>query len=157
MAVDVRFQYVHPTKCPRSIIYPERFLVCQHRMWTTDWEPCTSRHVMCSMSWIQHRPHITLQAAVVRHAPELQCNGMYDTRHEWLAIGFIFDILHSVMGPTTWSVSCCRPAVLLLAVLILLYCRIQSFIPCIVTYNEGTVWWTCTSYTFLRSFGRPAK
>ena len=69
---------------------------------------------------------------MVRHAPELQCKSMYGTRHEWIAIQLI---LHSVVGPRTGSVSCCCPDVLLLAVILLLYCRIHSYTAWLRTIN----------------------
>ena len=63
--------------------------------------------IMYSMWWIQHRLHLTIQAAVVWHAPEFHCKGVYDTRHARMAIHFI---LHSVIGLTALSI---RAAVLL--------------------------------------------
>ena len=88
-------------------------------------------------------PHLTIQAALVRHAPELQCKSVCDTRHEWMAIHFM---LHSVIGPTTWSVSCCRPAVLLLAVILLLYNSITEYI-------SYAAWLRlCIFFTLNRSF-----
>ena len=44
--------------------------------------------IMYWMWWIQHWPHLTIQAAVVRHAPELQFKVMYDTQHEWLFVSY---------------------------------------------------------------------
>ena len=80
------------------------------------------------MRWIQHRTHVTTQSAVVRHAPEWKCKRMYAVRHEWMAIHFM---LHSAIGPTTWSGSCCGPAVLWS------YCTIaEHFVHCTVMYNK---------------------
>ena len=101
----------------------------------SDWNPYffVGTIALYSIWSIRHRLHLTIQAAVVRHAPELQRKSMYRTKHGWMPIHFIW---HSVIGPTTWSVSCCRPAVLLLAVILLLYCQILSFVHCMVTYNK---------------------
>lgn len=76
-----------------------------------------------SVRWIEHRPRLIIQAAVVRHAPEMQLH-RYVRHGAKLGIHFILD---SVISPTTWSRSCCRPTVLLLAMILLLYCRIHSF------------------------------
>ena len=67
-----------------------------------------------------------------------------------MAIHFI---LHSaIIGPTTWSISCCRPAVLLLAViLLLLYCQRRSYGEWLRTINR----YVPAPHTFLRSFRRP--
>ena len=84
--------------------------------------------------------------------------GMYDMRHEQLAIHFIFYTSFGFrLGPTTWSVSCCCPAVLLLAVILLLYCRIHYCVHCTTTYNRDVPFGVPAPNTFLRSSERPAK
>ena len=97
----------------------------------SDWNPYffVGTIALYSIWSIRHRLHLTIQAAVVRHAPELQRKSMYRTKHGWMPIHFIW---HSVIGPTTWSVSCCRPAVLMLAQWS--YCSIaNTFVLCMVT------------------------
>ena len=76
----------------------------------------------------------------------------------WTAI---HSILHSVVGLTAWSVSCCRPAVLLLAVILLLYDRIAEHISTtawLSTINRqpGTVYSVPAPYT-LSSLTRVTK
>ena len=114
------------------------------------------QRIMYSMWWIQHRPHLTTQAAVV-HAPELQMQ-MYVRHAAWMTICFI---LHSVIAPTTWSVSCCRPLVLLPAVILLLYDRIVEYIRTLHDYVPSTdslaLYSVPAPHTFLRLFGRPAN
>ena len=122
---------VGPTTCPRSLIsrngrqgllspyiYMDLVLKTTQSMW-----------------WIQHRPRLirTTQAAAVRHAPETQC--------KLCATGYSFHFV--LCGPTTWSVSCCRPAALLLAVILLMLITAiiallpnKLFVHCMVTSNK---------------------
>ena len=106
------------------------------------------QRIMYSMWWIQHRPHLTTQAAVV-HAPELQMQ-RYVRHAAWMTICFIF---HSVIAPTTWSVSCCRPPVLLPAVI--LYCSTivlsNTFVHCMITYHQQ-ITWRCIVFLHLIRF-----
>ena len=147
MAVDVIVHYVH--RC-RSHDMSSFSYISKRKTGPSFLTPHfdVGLRITYSMWWIQHRPHLTIQAAVVRHAPELQCKGIYDTRREWIAIHFI---LHSAIGPTTWSVSCCRPAVLPLAVILLLYCRIHSYTAWLPTINRYCIVYLNLIRFFVRS------
>ena len=68
---------VGPTTCPRSLI-PKRKTVPSFLSPYMD----VGLRIMYSMCLVQYRPHVTIQATVVRHAPELQCESMYPTRRE---------------------------------------------------------------------------
>ena len=89
--------------------------------------------IICSMPWIQHRPHLTIQAAEVRHVPELQCKERYVRHAPWMAV---YVILNSAIRLTTWSVLCCPLAVPLLAVILLFYYRIHSYTAWLRTINR---------------------
>ena len=87
---------------------------------------------------------------MVRRPPELKRKNMYHTNHERMPIHFI---LHYVIGTTTWSVSCCRPAVLLLCSepVALLYCRKQSHTTFLLTMNRCCIVYLHLIRSFVRS------
>ena len=121
MAVEKVFHAVH--MCRSQYMYSFSHIP-KHKTGTSLLTPYmdVGLIIMYMMNTASSTPNY-IQADVVQHAPELQCKSMYDTRHGLMAIHFI---LCSVIGPTNWSVSCCRSAVLLLAVILLFYCRIHS-------------------------------
>ena len=77
---------------------------------------------------------------------------MCDTWHEWLFIS----LLHSAIGPTTLSVSCCRPALLQPAVIltVLIYRHIRQLLQGMVTHDKKVLYSVRGPHTirlFLRS------
>ena len=113
------------------------------------------------------RPHTEL-SRLLWYDMRPNCNAKVCTTRGMNGYSFHIAFCHSI-SPTTWSVSCCRPAVLLLAVILLLYDRIaeylvHSFVHYMVTYNKYEVLCNLmysvpspTSCLYVSSFGRPPE
>ena len=109
-----------------------------------------------SIWWIRHRLHLTIQAAVVRHAPELQWKSMYryHTKHEWMPIHFILHSPRSHNMVCFVLPSCCTTAGQ--------WSCCSSVLPntiahCMVTYDGWVLYSVPAPHTLLRSFGRHTK
>ena len=129
MCIGVRLTCLH-YPIPRNV---------RQSLRTLDWESC----IQCGEYSIGHTSISRLLWYNTRPNSKTKTRkSMYDTRHEWMTLSFIS---RSIRGPTTWSVSCCRRAVLVLLTVIHLhyYCRMY---PC-------TAW--LRMYFHIKPFFRP--
>ena len=83
---------------------------------------------------------------------------------------YLVSIIGGMIGTDTGCAGCRRaertvsceehiPGTLLLAVILLLYCRVHSFVHCMISYNKWVLYSVPAPHTskYVSSFGRPAK